>query len=439
MIQHVVIIVKENRSFDHYFGRFPGANGVMDGGVAIGYKHDGGAVVMGTEAPELVDADHVWAAALTSINDGGMNGYDLISGAFADGGCPAVTDGGIPDTLCNYVACMPDDIPNYWSMATNYVLADNFFSALHGPSYPNHLFLIAAQTGGFDAGIGAYNNVALTKGAPTPPPAMPGQFPGAPGYEPTNVAPVTKLTGGCDSDATATVPVLLPDGGTSTLYPCFDMQTLGDELTNAGISWNYYGVAHGSAIDRGYWEPYASIRHIRDDATAYAHVVDIEPDGGLGSNQFVADALAGNLPAVSWVAPPVAVSDHPVGDTCQGEGWTVAMINAVGAGPDWNSTVIFLTWDDFGGFYDHVPPQQLDPYGLGIRVPMIVISPYAKQGIVDHTPGEYASFFKLIETMYGLPTLTDRDANPNVTDFLEAFDFTQSPRTWTPLTPVVCP
>ena len=145
------------------------------------------------------------------------------------------------------------------------------------------------------------------------------------------------------------------------------------------------------------------------------------------NQQFITDAQTGNLPAMSWIfADGEAVSEEPPNSICQGENWTVAQLNAVMQGPDWNSTVVFITWDDFGGFYDHVAPPQLDQFGLGPRVPLLIISPYAKAGYVSHTVYEHSSVLKLIETRYHLPPLTARDGMAS--NMLDSFDFNQQPQ-----------
>jgi phospholipase C len=131
------------------------------------------------------------------------------------------------------------------------------------------------------------------------------------------------------------------------------------------------------------------------------------------------------------------MSEHPTASTCVGENWTVDLLNQLGASPLWDSSVVFITWDDFGGFYDHVAPPQLDGYGLGPRVPLLVVSPYARAGHVDHVQGEFASVLRFIEDVHGLPRLTDRDGN--TTNLFQDFDFKQAPRAWTPLAERVCP
>ena len=175
---------------------------------------------------------------------------------------------------------------------------------------------------------------------------------------------------------------------------------------------------------------YDAIRHIRDGKAWHEHVVPTQ--------RFVADAAAGRLPDVSWISSPADVSEHPTtSGECIGENWTTRLIDAVMNGPDWGSTAIFLTWDDFGGFYDHVPPPRIDTFGLGFRVPLLVISPYARRGFIDHRTEEFSSVLRFIEQDYSLPPMTKRDAN--TPDMLADFDFSQPARPPDPLPVTPCP
>ncbi len=417
-IKHIVFLVKENRTFDNYFGKFPGANGATSGKLS-----DGGTMPLGKMPDKITpDISHAWAAAVTAYGDGGMDRFDLLNGAIGGSN--------------NYVQASEADIPNYWALAKEFAISDNFFSSLHGPSFPNHLYTIAAQSGGVEDNPGKQAAV----GAPTIgacPTATSCPEPGEAGLEPDNVTPLTQKKGvwGCDADPKVRVPVLDQEGDVIEIYPCLDFQTLGDELTNAGVSWKMY--APGQGIDDGgfqgsagyIWTVYDAIRHIRSSPEWKQHVVM--------TDQFVVDAKAGNLPAVSWISTPSPVSEHPPASTCVGENWTLSLLQAIADGPNWNDTAVFITWDDFGGFYDHVAPSQIDKFGLGFRVPLIVVSPYAKKGFIDHTQAEFSSVLKFIETNYTLPALTERDKN--TVDMTQLFDFTQPPRPLPTLTPRTCP
>jgi phospholipase C len=370
-IQHIVFIIKENRSFDTLFGTFAGADGATSGVTSTGQR------MQLRRTPVIMPRDlgHSWADAHLAMDNGKMDQFDLVSSGNVDGDFLSMSQ------------FLDADIPNYWSYAEHFVLADRMFSSLAGPSYPNHLYAVAAQSGGaIDV---------PTQGA----------------------TPAPFLTWGCDADEGATVQVMDPNGTVSLQFPCFDMPTLADSLEAAGVSWSFYAPTQGQ---EGYiWSALDYISHIRFGPLWSQRVVP--------STQFVSDAASGALPAVSWLVPDMPVSDHPRSKVgiCDGENWTVQQINAVMQGPAWPTTAIVLLWDDFGGFYDHVTPPWVDQFGFGPRVPMIVISPYVKEGTVSHTIYEFSSVLQLVETRYGLSPLTKRDAQAN--SLLDMFDFTQVP------------
>jgi phospholipase C len=374
VIQHVVFIIKENRSFDQYFGQFPGANGATTGQISTG------ATIPLSHTPDQTtrDIDHGWSSAVEAINGGKMNQFDLIPGGNENG-----------DYL-SYSQMGQADLPNYWTYAQDFVLADNMFSSLQGPSFPNHLYIMASQSADvisnpkyFNTGTSAWRNW------------------------------------GCDAQSQVRVTTLNAQGKQVNVFPCFDITTIADELDTAGLTWTYYAPPQGIS---GYeYSILNAINHIRNTDLWTEHV--------LNNTQFITDAMKGNLPQVSWLVTG-AGSEHPPTSTCLGENTTVSQINAIMQGPDWPSTAIFLAWDDFGGFYDHVPPPVLDQFGLGPRVPLMIISPYAKAGTISHTQYEFASILKFIEDRFGLPTLTARDAAANSPE--DSFDFTQ-----TALAPVV--
>ncbi len=410
-VKNVVFFVKENRTFDVYFGKFPGANGA-DAGVTC----DGGTVplqrLLDRSSPDI---SHAWDAALLAYNDGGMNCFDQIP---KDAGYP----GGGP---LGYQVADEADIPNYWTLAKTFVLSDNFYSSLHGPSFPNHLYTIAATSGGVtDNPNGSDKTLppAPQVGACTSVTDCPD--PGEAGLEPSDVKPYTVASGiwGCDADPKVRVRVLDEEGEFEDIYPCLDFQTLGDELDTAGVTWKMYAPVEG-AYDGGFqgsggyiWTVYDAIRHMRDSPAWAAHVVPID--------DFATDAKNGTLPSVSWISTPTPVSEHTPASVCTGENWSVSLLQALAAGPQWSQSAVFLTWDDFGGFYDHVPPTQVDVYGFGFRVPLLVVSPWAKGGTIDHQRAEFSSVLKFIETDFDLPPLTARDMN--AIDMTQDFDFTKT-------------
>ncbi len=364
-IQHIVFIIKENHTFDNYFGTFPGADGVSRGATSTGSS------APLEQMPDVYKAAlcNSWGCAIEAIDGGKMDKFDLISGG-----------------LSAYVQVIEADIPNYWAYARQFALADEYFTSVHGPSVPNHLYAIAAQSGGViddgDPGSGTL----------------------------------------CDGTPFGNVAVMDSSGAITYQAPCFDFQTLADSLDNAGLTWKEY--ADGSEGD-----VFGMIRHIRLSSTW--------PDHAVPAAQFLTDAQSGQLPAMSWVIPPTGSTEHPPESVCAGENWTVQQLNAVMQGPDWNSTAVFITWDDFGGFYDHVPPPQVDPFGLGARVPLLIISPFAKTGYISHTVYEHSSVLKFVETRYQLPALTVRDGMAS--DMLDSFDFNQQPQAPLILEPRSCP
>jgi phospholipase C len=181
------------------------------------------------------------------------------------------------------------------------------------------------------------------------------------------------------------------------------------------LSWKYYSPGPGQS---GYiWSAFNAIYHVRFTELWAEHVVP--------TSDFVTDAQNGTLPAMSWVVMNSGVSEHPPASVCRGENWTVDQINAVMQGPDWDSTAIFLTWDDFGGFYDHEPPPQVDNFGFGPRVPLLIISPWVKPGYIEHQVLEFSSVLKFVEKRFRLAPLTLRDLQAN--NLTTAFDFNQTP------------
>jgi len=374
-IKHVVFIIKENRTFDNLFGRFPGADGVTTG-------LDEGRVRPLTPASDRIPVDivHCYKCALQAWNGGKMDGFASVSA---------------PADRYAYTQFGPTDLPAYWHWAKRFVLGDNFFASAQGPSFPNHLFTIAATSGG------THDN---------------------PIQDLDRLRERHRTTGlfkawGCDSIEQAYVPVEDREGKEVKVPPCFDFLTEGDLLLRAGIPWAYYSATN---MQNGYlWSAYDAVRHIRQDEHLWqSHVFPVD---GL-----VQDIRDGRLPPVTWVTPRFELSEHPEYSFCWGQNWTTRVVNAIMAGPMWKDTAIFITWDDYGGFYDHVPPPQVDPFGFGIRVPLLVISPYAKAGYVDHTLGEFSSVLRFIEDNWGLSQLTHRDRDAR--NLSQAFDFSKEPR-----------
>lgn len=358
---------KENRSFDSMFGRFPGANGATTYPALDGSRHPL------NHQPTLLGSDvaHTVRDARLSIDNGKMDRFIQTVGAIQNGQNMADSQ------------FYESDIPNYWAYAKRFTLDDRFFSTIMGNSFANHLYTIAGRDNGADG------------------------------------SPAGSLNAwGCDSPSSAFVEEQRPNGTLHYAYPCFNFNTIGDELDRKGISWEYYAPSQGQP---GYfWNAFDAIKHIRNGPDWNTHMASY--------TEFASDASAGTLPTMSWLVQPFAVSDHPSFDVCQGENWTVQQVNAVMSNrAEWEHTAIILTWDDYGGFYDHVvPPKGPNRFvQYGLRVPAIIISPYARPHYVDSTMLNFASIPKLVETLYHLPPTGPLDRVSN--NLLSSFDFHQKP------------
>ncbi|GAC1633723.1 MAG: hypothetical protein NVS4B2_19760 [Chloroflexota bacterium] len=376
-IKHVIIIVRENHSFDNIFGLYPGADGTTRARLTNGRS------VRLNRTPDHTELDiaHAGDAAAVAVNMGRMNGFDLLPGAIQGGRDVADSQ------------FLPSDVPAYWSYARHFTLDDRFFSTILGPSYPNHLVTIAASS---------YNTVDNPQGQ-------------------------VRHAWGCDGGPFSVVVAINPSTGRHYLEkPCFDIRTMADTMQQHHVSWKYYAPG---AYNSGYiWSAFDSIRHIRFSNLWRTNVPS--------DTSFIRDVNAGRLPSVSWLVTNEELSEHPPYSMCAGENWTVRQINAVMHSRLWPSTAIVLTWDDFGGFYDHVPPPRRDYISLGPRVPTIVISPYARPHAVDHNVLEFDSILKFVEDTFSLPRLTDRDRTAH--SLSSSFNLGQAPLPPLVLSPRAC-
>jgi phospholipase C len=367
-IKHIVFVVQENRSFDNLFQGFPGADTSSTGVTSTGAT----VTLQPLPLENPYDPDHAEDDFLTSYNGGQMNGFNLVG---YSGEPPPFQNG-------QYAYVPASETAPYVALAQQFVLADHMFTSQIDASFTAHQFLIAAQSG-------------LTVDNPDDTPW------------------------GCDAPEFTVVPTINPDRSQGQgVFPCFDYTTLGDELDAQHYTWRYYAPKIGSDFGGTLWSAYDVIKHIRYGPY---WVDDVSPP-----SRFLTDVASGSLANVTWVIPDYADSDHAGNDSAAGPAWVQSVVDAVGNSPFWSSSAIFVLWDDWGGWYDHVAPPQLDVQGLGIRVPLIAISPYAKAGYVSHVNYETAGLLTFAESVFGLPSLAAADAR--ATPFGDCFDFSQTPR-----------
>src|ERR1700729_633964 len=381
-IQHVIIVVQENRSFDNLFATFPHADGATKG-----LTHTGKYVKLKArklESTLVLDNSHL---AFNVDYDGGkMDGFDLVY----------VNE---HQCTCAYQYVKPSSIKPYWSLAKQYELADHMFPSQSSGSFTGHQDLIRG---------GAYIN----------------------SYESLIDFP-TSEPWGCDAPPGTATTLLTNTGGyekNQGPYPCLTYQTLRDLLDAKSVSWKYYTpklTDHGGNI----WNAFEAIGAVRNGPEWNTNISSPE------TNIF-SDIDANALPAVSWVVPDGQNSDHPAQQAWgihkdTGPSWVASIVNAVGASPYWDSTAVVVTWDDWGGWYDHEPPPQLDYTGLGFRVPMLVVSPYAKTDYISHTRYEFGSILKFVEDTFSLGRLGTTDVR--ATSIADSFNFKQKQRAFSPI------
>jgi phospholipase C len=396
-VKHVVIIIQENRTVDNLFNGFPGADTVT-----TGLKHDGTTIPLAEASMvQSYDISHAHGHWVAQYNGGAMNGFDVAD----------------PD-LRSYSRVPASESKPYFDLARAYTFADHMFQSNTGPSFVAHQYLIAAHSMPGMGGFASENPNNVSQG-------------GAPW--------------GCDGDAaTDRVAVLLPTGMeiNNAIYPCGDYLTLADVLDQAGLEWRYYAPALSKP---GFiWSAFQAIKHIRTGPDWANHVISPETTilGDLGG-------ASPRLADVTWVTPSSGNSDHLnatkylAGTTTPaGPAWVASVVDAIGKSPFWPETAIFIVWDDWGGFYDHVAPPRQDFMGLGFRVPLIVVSPYAKKGYVSKTQHEFASILHFTEEAMGLPTLHSQDADATddrADDLRDCFDFGQTAEPFIELAPAVKP
>jgi phospholipase C len=357
-INHVIWIIQENRTFDNYFGTFPRADGFQPSTCLPNMPGSTDCVApfhMPDGAP-FCDLDHSWRIAHAAFDNGKMDGFVWAEGS--------------PYTMGYYDE---RDIPNYWNYAKHYTLCDRFFSSLNGPSLPNHLFTVAAQSGGIT----------------------------------DNYISLEDLEEDTDS----------PQGLTFT--------SIVDFLDKSHVSWKYYvepgpaptAVKNPTAQTFSLWNPLPAFKAVQQNGSLMSRLVD--------EKEYFRDLREGSLPQVAWLIPNGPDSEHPTEAPSRGMWYVATLLNALMQSQYWKDTAVFLTWDDYGGFYDHVFPPDVDAFGYGPRVPMIVISPYAKPSHISHVEYDFTSVLKFIEARWGMMHMTVRDRHAD--NMRDAFDFNQTP------------
>lgn len=335
-LEHIVVVLQENHTFDQYFGVYPGVEGITGRQLALPAAPGAPPTVAPFRATTLTPAEmnHNWNSAHADYDAARMDGFVYAEGNTA--------------TMGYYTRA---ELPRYWKAADLYALCDHYFTSVMSESAPNHLHLVAGTAGGLR-----------------------------------------------DDNVPATLP----------FRPVFQ------SLDDVGASWKVYGFTR--------W--YERFAYVQGLSTARAHFAP--------ATSFAKDLAAGILPNVSWVVGAPGGSEHPPSSIAQGQN-SVAddVVNALGVSPSWPTSATFVTWDDYGGFYDHLAPPQVDTEGYGFRVPCLVISPFARRGFVDHATYDHTSILRFIEERWALAPLAARDAS--ATPITGAFDLAQPARPFAPI------
>lgn len=361
-IEHLIVLMQENHTFDNYFGFYPGANGIPPGTCIPVDPFDESNTEcvepfrIGTNDVELDDPDHSSETLTIQFNNGNMDGFVYALNLRNQDGRLAMGYYG------------EEDLPFYWNIADEYVLFDNFFSSVHGGSFDNHMYWVAASTGKID-GVDLQDSLANTP-------------------------------------------------------------TIFDRLEDHGVSWKFYvqnyepeltyRTAHLYPANRASqvtWVPLLNFDRFIDDPVLSSKIVPLD--------EYYADLVNGTLPQVSFMVPS-GPSEHPPSDVRSGQRFVKTLIQALMQSMYWEMAAFSWSYDDWGGWYDHVPPPQVDKDGYGFRVPMLVVSAYAKRGYIDSTLTDYTSYLRFIEDNWNIEPLTERDAQAN--SIIGAFDFSQPPR-----------
>jgi phospholipase C len=408
-IQHVVVLMQENRSFDNIFAGFPGADTTLVGKCLPAPNCKGSHMIRlhslpleSTGVPNRgTDIDHSHTSFEVECDANAlhvcqMDGFNKIN--FGESGNQGKAHG------YPYAYVERSETKPYWDFARRYTLADEMFFTETASSFIAHQMILSGT-------------VQLKKG------------------EWVTDQPSAGPPWGCFSAPGNNAPILYANGkekGQPGVRPCFDWATIADLLDAKNVSWLDYvesggtiaGGPHGAFdFSGGVWNGFGAIRKIY-------HGPDWQRNITFDNRQIFSDLKAGKLPAVSWVIPTLYDSDHPASGCNGGPWWVTNVVNAIGESSYWKSTAIVIIWDDWGGWYDNAPPKYFNPSTLGFRVGMIVVSPYSRAATVVHTQYDFGSILKLMEETFNLGSLGTTDASAN--SMKDAFDFTQTPLTFKP-------
>jgi phospholipase C len=381
-IKHIVIIVQENRSFNNLFYGYKGATTATYGYDSYGKKITLEPVSLATtwdiehdSYGDIAACDGTGSLPGTNCQNNGFNNEN----AYCGGSCPI--------QYPEYAYVPHSETKPYFDMAKEWVLADQMYASnFDASSFISHQYIIEGQA---ESAINFPDNTWGCPGGP--------------------------------SDMISEVgPQRQPQGSEVV---CWDPTTLGDELDGANVSWAFYGeIYSGSPF---IWMAYQAVKHIYEGP-------DWKKDMISPPSQILTDVSNGNLRSVSWVTPSWGNSDHAGNDSTTGPSWVTSVVNAIGESQYWNSTAIFVFWDDYGGWYDPEPQPYADLDGLGMRIPMLVISPYARHGRVSHVQYEHGSILKFVEDTFGLARLSKSDTRAN-SPARDCFNFKQLPRAFVPI------
>jgi phospholipase C len=408
VLQHVVVIFQENRTPDNLFHDSVlisrGADIASSGKNSHGQTIPLTPIDLGTSGsnPQNYDLNHSHSAFVSMYDGGKMDGADRISILCIPGSnCSPKKH---PNPQFMYVK--PSDVQPYFDLAEQYTFGDRMFQTNQGPSFPAHQFIISGTSApAATSNLFAAENPKLMQRA-----------------------------AGCIAPPNQTVAMIDPMGSETAEapeYPCFDHPTLTDLLDAKGVTWRYYTNSPGYI-----WSAPDAIEHICQQQLINGALACTGPDWIknviIPEWKVLEDIANGQLSQVSWIIPNGTFSDHAAANNGSGPSWVASIVNAIGNSPYWANTAIIITWDDWGGWYDHVAPKVIDDgvswgsgYVYGFRVPLIVVSPYAKPAYISHTTHDFGSILKFIETTFNLPSLGYADTPAD--DLSDCFNLSHSP------------